>query len=771
MPAAGDNAMAIATPIPFLRARFCDRCNNPLAGGKVFTYEPNSLTPKDTFTAPNAGTKNTNPISLDAAGEADVYLNGRYRIIVQDAKGVVIDDRNDVGSWFSDSLDSQFQSINEYLDLQGTNIANAAQLRVNNELDTIIAATQATANTEITNLQAAIELFASGGATEYNWLAQYIAMSNGRTLEHKLKEQVSVQDFMTNAERSAWALDQATYDVTRPFLAWAAAKGNYIADGHYVLKKQISLIGTSIITTGNVILDFSSATNKPDFPDNACFYATGGNLTALPPLSSNVINGADTLSFTAPHGLQSGDVIVIYNPADGSYNAARTYYRAGEFLQVSDTTSTNVYLSGSVYAEYIASEVTVYKLPAAQFVQHGGNLTVIGSINLGMESVATTKFQLFSKVTNSKLIAKNSAYASIFYERSYNISGNNYTEQSSDGGTGTQYGVVFANVQKVSLNGDFNGGRHGVTLGGGNSICCVPCRDIYVGGSFSNSPFAAYGTGAVNAHGNAEHYHFSGLMNGGFSGGGNYGKLTGTLIAKLSQSGIAILMAEMLGTAFDFSGVSIRAFGDPSLLSGRAVIDCGGNTTALDANTKFGGVFDVSRTKVYAPDAKVIFKFFNRGCNPNEAIVIDASNLTISKMAAAAISAITINTPTFLGKKVSQLRVGQIFYSPTTSFSGAAVTATPSAVDSIVGWTKKGVATGVAGVGDTVLSIAVAFDYPAPQIPVVSASANRAADGGKPVGIYVSSVSVNGFTINIKNSDAVAFGSAWSFAVNWVAAL
>ena len=36
------------TPIPFVKARFFDRCGKPLAGGKVYTYEANTTTDKTT---------------------------------------------------------------------------------------------------------------------------------------------------------------------------------------------------------------------------------------------------------------------------------------------------------------------------------------------------------------------------------------------------------------------------------------------------------------------------------------------------------------------------------------------------------------------------------------------------------------------------------------------------------------------------------------------------------------------------------------------------
>lgn len=50
----------------------------PLAGGKLYTYEPGTTTPKTTYKDPGENTANTNPIILNAAGYADVYLVGSY---------------------------------------------------------------------------------------------------------------------------------------------------------------------------------------------------------------------------------------------------------------------------------------------------------------------------------------------------------------------------------------------------------------------------------------------------------------------------------------------------------------------------------------------------------------------------------------------------------------------------------------------------------------------------------------------------------------------
>ena len=104
------------TPIPFVKARFFDRCGKPLAGGKVYTYEANTTTAKTTYKDPYGLTPNTNPIILDAAGEADIYLDGTYRIRITDRNDVLVNDVEKIGSWFSDNLQDTLDNISGAMD-------------------------------------------------------------------------------------------------------------------------------------------------------------------------------------------------------------------------------------------------------------------------------------------------------------------------------------------------------------------------------------------------------------------------------------------------------------------------------------------------------------------------------------------------------------------------------------------------------------------------------------------------------------------------------
>lgn len=87
----------IATPMPQLRAKFTNKLGLPLSSGKVYTYEPGTDIPKITWRDVDKSVENTNPIQLDAAGEADIYGVGFYRVVVKDFFGLTIYDVEKTG--------------------------------------------------------------------------------------------------------------------------------------------------------------------------------------------------------------------------------------------------------------------------------------------------------------------------------------------------------------------------------------------------------------------------------------------------------------------------------------------------------------------------------------------------------------------------------------------------------------------------------------------------------------------------------------------------
>ena len=194
------------TPIPFVKARFFDRCGKPLAGGKVYTYEANTTTAKTTYKDPYGLTPNTNPIILDAAGEADIYLDGTYRIRITDRNDVLVNDVAKIGSWFSDNLQDTLDNISGAMD------------------DAIKPVLQ--------SLNDAINTAAAAGAGVNGWTASLIADSSGKTqqqinteLNTSANAYVNLKfNEITNSVKKS--IGEIFYDLTLD-VSWFGAKADH----------------------------------------------------------------------------------------------------------------------------------------------------------------------------------------------------------------------------------------------------------------------------------------------------------------------------------------------------------------------------------------------------------------------------------------------------------------------------------------------------------------------------------------------------------------
>ena len=83
--------MATTSLSPTPKLQFFDLNGAPLAGGLLYTYEAGSTTPLATYTDSTGLIANTNPITLDSRGEANVWLNGAiYKFALYTSVGVLI---------------------------------------------------------------------------------------------------------------------------------------------------------------------------------------------------------------------------------------------------------------------------------------------------------------------------------------------------------------------------------------------------------------------------------------------------------------------------------------------------------------------------------------------------------------------------------------------------------------------------------------------------------------------------------------------------------
>lgn len=88
----------MATLSPYVFRQELDNNGNPLAGGKIYTYEAGTTTPKATYTDSTGNTTNANPVVLNSAGRASIWLgDGGYKFVLKTSADVTISTVDNIG--------------------------------------------------------------------------------------------------------------------------------------------------------------------------------------------------------------------------------------------------------------------------------------------------------------------------------------------------------------------------------------------------------------------------------------------------------------------------------------------------------------------------------------------------------------------------------------------------------------------------------------------------------------------------------------------------
>lgn len=598
--------MAVATPIPFVKATFFDRCGKPLAGGKVYTYEPRSTTPKATYKAPISGTPNTNPIILDAAGQADIYLAGRYRIRITTSNDVIVADNDDIGSWYSGDLDSQLESVNQYLMDSGDALVASQQARIDEMVNTGLV---------------------GAGSTDL-----LVALSGSERSQYdKNSDTISLLDKIPISQISAIKNRTSTYDCM-PALAACIATGKRVIiplSGKYMLKTAYS--GNTDFdveaTAPDVIFDFTAASATVAITNM-------GSLTQVANVSSNLIKGTCTLNMVSVVGLVEGDWICIYNPADYSYSGFRSYYRAGEWKQVLKITGQTVTTTQPFYEGYLATSVSIYKL----------NSVRCRIANLSLVSNSTNphliKFALSSSAIIDRIRFKTAYQSAIWLDTCImpiidDVRGINYGTADGE----TDYGILIGNCQHVRLSGgDIYGRRHAIGVGGGDKVCGVPVRDMRVRqATLRNDPTTI--VGAADMHGNVEDssYEDCTIYGGGNFGGGGDNFYRRCTVYSDQTSGRALYFREVKGGKFGVYDCEFNCLANPAnYLHG--VFDLGGNSDVFTTNTTKDFTFECKRNTLKSDvfsgtignNPTILFNFRNAGTSVKINFDIDDNTFKVN---------------------------------------------------------------------------------------------------------------------------------------------
>jgi hypothetical protein len=92
-------------PVIAPRQSYVDGAGSPCAGCSIYSYAAGTNTPKATFTDAGLNVQNSNPVSLDTAGTAQIWLGaGNYKLILKDTAGGTVWTQDNViggGSYLS----------------------------------------------------------------------------------------------------------------------------------------------------------------------------------------------------------------------------------------------------------------------------------------------------------------------------------------------------------------------------------------------------------------------------------------------------------------------------------------------------------------------------------------------------------------------------------------------------------------------------------------------------------------------------------------------
>lgn len=116
----------MATLVPYVFFQEFDNNGDPLNGGKVYTYEAGTTTPKATYTDSTGNTANANPVILDSSGRANIWLgDGGYKFVLKTSADVTIQTVDNVGGTGSTAFGADVQTLTTNTTINA-NYANSA---------------------------------------------------------------------------------------------------------------------------------------------------------------------------------------------------------------------------------------------------------------------------------------------------------------------------------------------------------------------------------------------------------------------------------------------------------------------------------------------------------------------------------------------------------------------------------------------------------------------------------------------------------------------
>ena len=107
-------ASASASLITYPKFHGQTSTGTPLSGGLVYTYAPGTSTPKATYSDSVLSVANVNPVVLDSNGDATIYFNSQYKVVLKTSVGVTVWTMDNVGGIESAWSGYEVDALNTY---------------------------------------------------------------------------------------------------------------------------------------------------------------------------------------------------------------------------------------------------------------------------------------------------------------------------------------------------------------------------------------------------------------------------------------------------------------------------------------------------------------------------------------------------------------------------------------------------------------------------------------------------------------------------------
>lgn len=163
----------MAVLLPQGRQQFFDAAGAPLAGGKVHTYAAGTSTPQATYTDAAGAVANANPVVLNSRGEATIFWDGAYKVVLKDANDVTIWTQDDVAT---DDLSAPANALRADLADASDAAHGDAMIAVKQPYAGAVARTQHAKNAEIVSV---LDFGALGDGTANDTAALQAALDSG----------------------------------------------------------------------------------------------------------------------------------------------------------------------------------------------------------------------------------------------------------------------------------------------------------------------------------------------------------------------------------------------------------------------------------------------------------------------------------------------------------------------------------------------------------------------------------------------------------------